>query len=202
MNKPHKKKGSFFESFSNGATKFTGSSSAFIIATIIVITWAAVGPIFDYSSTWQLVINTGTTIITFLMVFLIQKAQNKDSKAIQLKLNELIAANRYASNRMVDIEDLTEDDLDQLHKFYVKLSDLAEADNDIHESHSIDVAMESNAAKSKLRRSTQHIKDRLPSKSSGKNTDEVKKTSSAKSIKKKLPKAEEKQTNENRSRKS
>ena len=80
----------FFERFANSATKFTGSSAAFIIATLIVIIWAVTGPVFNYSATWQLVINTGTTIITFLMVFLIQKAQNKDSKAIQIKLNELI----------------------------------------------------------------------------------------------------------------
>ena len=98
---------SLFESFANKATVFTGSSAAFIIATLIVIIWAVTGPVFNYSETWQLVINTGTTIITFLMVFLIQKAQNKDSKAIQIKLNELIASNEKASNRIVDIEDLT-----------------------------------------------------------------------------------------------
>ena len=98
----------FFERFANAATKFTGSSAAFIAATAIVVIWAVTGPVFHYSETWQLVINTGTTIITFLMVFLIQKAQNKDGKAIQLKLNELIAAQQGASNRMVDIEDLSE----------------------------------------------------------------------------------------------
>ncbi|RZM25263.1 MAG: low affinity iron permease family protein, partial [Pedobacter sp.] len=100
------------------------------------------GPLFKYSDTWQLVINTGTTIITFLMVFLIQKSQNKDSKAIQLKLNELIAASRWASNRMVDIEDLTESELDVLHKYYQKLSDMSESDDDIHKSHSIDSAVD------------------------------------------------------------
>lgn len=129
-----------FEKFSNWATKFTGSASAFIGATAVVIIWAVSGPVFNYSETWQLVINTGTTIITFLMVFLIQKAQNKDSKAIQIKLNELIAANEKASNRIVDIEDLTEKELDQLHCYYEKLADYAEEDNDIHSSHSIDAA--------------------------------------------------------------
>lgn len=129
-----------FERFANRATKFTGSSYAFIGATLIVIIWAVSGPFFDYSETWQLVINTGTTIITFLMVFLIQKAQNKDSKAIQIKLNELIASNEKASNRIVDIEDLTEKELDQLHCYYEKLADFAEEDLDIHQSHSIDVA--------------------------------------------------------------
>jgi len=130
----------FFEKFANAATKFTGSSWAFIGATVLVIVWAVSGPVFNYSETWQLVINTGTTIITFLMVFLIQKAQNKDSKAIQIKLNELLASNEKASNRIVDIEDLTEKELDQLHLYYEKLSDLAEADLDIHTSHSIDAA--------------------------------------------------------------
>lgn len=130
----------FFEKFSDWATKFTGSSHAFIGATAIVMIWAASGPIFHYSETWQLVINTGTTIITFLMVFLIQKAQNKDSKAIQIKLNELLAAHEKASNRIVDIEDLTEKELDQLHTYYEKLADFAKDDVDIHTSHSIDAA--------------------------------------------------------------
>ena len=131
---------SFFEKFANAATTFTGSSPAFLGALSIVIIWAISGPLFGYSETWQLVINTGTTIITFLMVFLIQKSQNKDSKAIQIKLNEIIASNERASNRIVDIEDLTEKELDQLHTFYAKLADEAEADIDIHTSHSIDVA--------------------------------------------------------------
>jgi low affinity Fe/Cu permease len=131
---------SIFEKFSDWATKFTGSSYAFIGATLIVLIWAVSGPVFNYSETWQLVINTGTTIITFLMVFLIQKSQNKDSKAIQIKLNELIAAHEKASNRIVDIEDLTEKELDQLHIYYEKLADFAKDDEDIHTSHSIDAA--------------------------------------------------------------
>lgn len=130
----------FFERFANAMTAFTGSSTAFIAAVLIVVIWAVTGPLFNYSETWQLVINTGTTIITFLMVFLIQKSQNKDSKAIQLKLNELIAAHEKASNRMVDIEDLDEKELDDLHIFYEKLSDLADKESNIHESHSIDAA--------------------------------------------------------------
>ncbi|WAC39333.1 low affinity iron permease family protein [Pedobacter sp. SL55] len=135
-----KSKVGLFERFANAATKFTGSSPAFIAAVAIVVIWAITGPVFNYSETWQLVINTGTTIITFLMVFLIQKAQNKDGKAIQLKLNELIASHEKASNRMVDIEDLTEEELDQFHKFYATLAKLADEEADIHQSHSIDVA--------------------------------------------------------------
>ncbi|WP_114791031.1 low affinity iron permease family protein [Niabella yanshanensis] len=135
-----KKKESGFEKLANKITCWTGSSLAFGLAAGAVVVWIITGPIFKFSDTWQLVINTGTTIITFLMVFLIQKTQNKDSKAIQLKLNELIAASRKASNRMVDIEDLDEEELDTLHKFYERLSDKAEAATDIHESHSIDAA--------------------------------------------------------------
>ncbi|WP_316812348.1 low affinity iron permease family protein [Pedobacter heparinus] len=131
-----------FEQIATRITCWTGSSLAFGIALGVVLTWVISGPVFNYSDTWQLVINTGTTIITFLMVFLIQKSQNKDGKAIQLKLNELIAASRHASNRMVDIEDLTEVELDVLHKYYAKLSEKAEADDDIHRSHSIDKANE------------------------------------------------------------
>jgi low affinity Fe/Cu permease len=143
----NKNKLSFFERFSNKVTSWAGSSYAFSSAFIVVIIWAATGPLFNFSQTWQLVINTGTTIITFLMVFLIQKSQNKDSKAIQLKLNELIAADERASNRMVDIEDITEEELDRLHKFYVKLSELAEKEDDIHNSHSIDAALRVNERK-------------------------------------------------------
>lgn len=129
-----------FDQFADWATAFTGSAGAFIGASLLVLFWAFTGPIFKFSETWQMVINTGTTIVTFLMVFLIQKAQNKDSKAIQIKLNELIAAHEKASNRIVDIEDLTEKELDKLHKYYEKLSELAEQDNNIHLSHSIDAA--------------------------------------------------------------
>lgn len=150
-------KKNLFEKFSNAATSFTGSSAAFLMAMSVVIVWAVTGPLFNYSETWQLVINTGTTIITFLMVFLIQKAQNKDGKAIQLKLNELLAANERASNRMVDIEDLTEAELDQLHKFYVTLSSLAKQETDIHCSHSIDAAEEISLLKAKH---TRHHKDK------------------------------------------
>lgn len=148
---PKNKKG-FFEKFSEWAVRATGSSAAFLIAVGIIVVWAITGPVFEFSETWQLVINTGTTIITFLMVFLIQKTQNKDSKAIHLKLNELISANAGCSNRMVDIEDITEDELDQLHKFYAKLAELAKKDHDIHMSHSIDAAEESSSHKKRQRK--------------------------------------------------
>jgi low affinity Fe/Cu permease len=145
------KKDSFFEKMATNITCWTGSSAAFGIAFTVIVVWGISGPVFKYSDTWQLVINTGTTIITFLMVFLIQKSQNKDSKAIQLKLNELIAASRHASNRMVDIEDLTEAELDILRKYYQKLSDVSEAEEDIHKSHSIDAAEDLQAQKAQIK---------------------------------------------------
>lgn len=147
-----KKKKNLFERFSNWATHATGSSAAFILATSTVVIWAVSGPIFDYSETWQLVINTGTTIITFLMVFLIQKSQNKDSKAIHLKLNELIASHEGTSNRMVSLEDLSEEELDQLAKFYAHIAKLALKENDLTCTHSIDAAQENHDFKSKIRK--------------------------------------------------
>ena len=123
----------FFGRFSTVVTRATGGVYAFIVAIIIVIVWAATGPIFKYSDTWQLVINTGTTIVTFLMVFIIQHSQNKDTIALQLKLNELIAASR-ASNKLIDVEDLSDEELEKLKAFYADLSTLTkkEKENKIH----------------------------------------------------------------------
>ncbi|PTR00084.1 low affinity iron permease [Mucilaginibacter yixingensis] len=104
------------------------------------------------AETWQLIINTGTTIVTFLMVFLIQKSQNKDSKAIHLKLNELLASHEGTSNRMVNIEDLTEEELDHLYKFYIQLSKLAQQEHDLTTTHSIDAAEENQKHKSSIRK--------------------------------------------------
>lgn len=137
-----------FDKFSSKVTKATGSPAAFLIAITVVIIWGITGPIFKFSDTWQLVINTGTTIVTFLMVFVIQQSQNKDTMAIQLKLNELIASSAKASNRLIDIEDLTEDELMMLKKFYVKLSKLSAKENDLHTSHSLDEAENINEQKS------------------------------------------------------
>jgi len=150
MKKNKKKQDSFFERSATAITCWTGSSAAFLTAFGIVLFWAISGPLFHFSDTWQLVINTGTTIVTFLMVFLIQKSQNKDGKAIQLKLNELIAASRHASNRMVDIEDLTEEELDVFRQYYQLLADKAERDEDIHTSHSIDAAEKVQQKKTEL----------------------------------------------------
>jgi low affinity Fe/Cu permease len=139
--KPIPKK-NFFEAFATRTTQVAGSTGAFIVAVLVVLIWIATGPIFHYSNTWQLVINTGTTIITFLMVFLIQKSQNKDALAIQLKLNELVAAHELASNRLVSVEDMTEDELRVLQKYYSKLAVLAKKEETLQQSHSIEEAQQ------------------------------------------------------------
>ena len=129
-----------FEKASSVATRWAGSPWAFIVAFLIIIVWILTGPIFDFSDTWQLVINTGTTIVTFLMVFLIQQSQNKDVIALHLKLNELIAANKYTSNRLIDVEDLSDAELRALKDFYIKLSDLTKKENNLFTTHSLDEA--------------------------------------------------------------
>jgi low affinity Fe/Cu permease len=141
MKKKHSKGlAKMFDRFSGAVTRITGKPVAFLIAFIIIIVWALTGPIFHYSDTWQLVINTGTTIITFLMVFVIQQSQNKDTVAIHLKLNELIAATEGASNRLIDVEDLTPEELEKLKNFFIKISDLAEKEDDISCTHTIEEA--------------------------------------------------------------
>ncbi|MBS1804517.1 MAG: low affinity iron permease family protein [Acidobacteria bacterium] len=112
---------STFAHFCSNASNWLGSKWAFIAAILIVFIWAATGPIFHYSNTWQLVINTGTTIVTFLMVFLIQNTQNRDAQAINLKLDELILSIGSASNQMMDIENLSDDELGLLHDRYEKI---------------------------------------------------------------------------------
>jgi len=123
----------FFNRFSMAITKATGSVYAFIAAILIVVIWAVTGPVFKFSDTWQLVINTGTTIVTFLMVFIIQHAQNKDTIAVQLKLDELLAAS-HSSNKMIGVEDLSDEELAEMKKFFVHLTSISrkEKENTIH----------------------------------------------------------------------
>ncbi len=128
----------WFDRFASKATRWAGSPLAFAAATLSVVVWAATGHVFQYSENWQLVINTGTTIVTFLMVFLIQQSQNKDSIAMHLKLNELLAATRQASNRMIGIEDLDEQALREVAEFYVRLAARAKDGGKGKETHSID----------------------------------------------------------------
>src|SRR5438067_2178169 len=117
----------FFRKFASVTSDVVGSSWAFILAVLIIVVWAVTGPAFGYSDTWQLVINTGTTIITFLMVFLIQNTQNRDAKAIHLKLDELLRAVEGARTSMVDLEDCTDEELAQLQKQFERLRNREEA---------------------------------------------------------------------------
>src|SRR5690349_23352995 len=141
-----------FNQAADRITRALGSPFALALAALVIVVWGITGPLFGFSDTWQLVINTGTTIVTFLMVFIIQQSQNKDTTAIQLKLNELIACNERASNRLVDIEDLTEEELEKIKKFYVKLSALAEKESNVSSSHSLSEA--ENLHEFKLKRKT------------------------------------------------
>jgi low affinity Fe/Cu permease len=134
------KSNNFFEKVAHKVTAFSGSTLAFVIAVSLIVVWVITGPVFQFSDTWQLVINTGTTIITFLMVFLIQRAQNKDSRAVHLKLNELVASLKGPSNRLVDVESLTEEELEVLSKFYKHLAVMAKKERDMSVSHSIEEA--------------------------------------------------------------
>lgn len=139
----------FYNRITTAVTQAVGRPIVTILAFLIVLGWAVTGPFFNYSDTWQLVINTGTTIITFLMVFIIQQSQNKDTAAIHLKLNELIASSDHASNRLIDIEDLTEEELRLLKSFYIKLSEKAEEGKELFASHSIDEAEDNAERKQK-----------------------------------------------------
>src|SRR4026208_938438 len=137
------------EKFSHQATKATGTSIAFVLAVVVILVWLITGPLFGYSDTWQLVINTGTTIVTFLMVFLIQRAQNKDALAIHLKLHEMVAAVEGASNRLIDVEDLSEPEIDALRKYYKRLIELAREDDQLTATHSIEEAASRHGTKYK-----------------------------------------------------
>jgi len=134
--------GRTLENLATAVTRWTGSTSAFTLAFGIVLVWILTGPLFKFSDTWQLVINTGTTIVTFLMVFLIQRGQNKDSLAIHLKLNEIVAAVNGASNRLIEVESLSEEELNVLQRHYHKLVTMAKHDATLTQSHSVEEAQQ------------------------------------------------------------
>ena len=118
----------WYARFAKGAARQSGRPRVFVVAVAVIAAWIVTGPIFGFSDTWQLVINTGTTIVTFLMVFLIQNTQNRDTEAIQVKLDELIRATQGAHNALLDLEDLEEDQLDQFKRRYEALAEAARAD--------------------------------------------------------------------------
>ena len=121
-------RGSWFTRFANAGARATGRPGTFVLALIVVLTWALTGPIFKFSDTWQLVINTGTTIITFLMVFLIQNTQNRDAEAMHVKMDELIRAAKGAHNALLDLEELDDKTLDTIRARYRKLAAKARED--------------------------------------------------------------------------
>ena len=143
-------RGHFIEKLAGRVTTATGSTPAIVIAFLIVFVWAVSGPFFHYSEDWQMIINTGTTIITFLMVFLIQKSQNKDSLAIQLKLNELVAAHEFASNRLVNVENMSEEELKVIQKYYGTLSEITKKEENLQQSHSVEEAQGQNELKKEI----------------------------------------------------
>ncbi len=138
---PHRPQSRIGQSLERGAqwsARWAGTSWAFSAAVLVLLVWLVTGPLVGWSDTWQLTINTGTTIVTFLMVFLIQRAQNKDALAIQLKLNEIVAALEGASNRLIDVEDLNEAELNALHIHYRTLARRAKREPDRLRSHTIE----------------------------------------------------------------
>ena len=142
--------GAWLEQLSAHVTRWAGSSWGFGAALAIVLLWAMSGPFFGFSDTWQLVINTGTTIVTFLMVFLIQRSQNKDARALHLKLNEVVAALDGASNRLIHAEQLSEQDLAILDAHYATLAAMAKSDRRLTQSHSIEEASRRHGRKSQV----------------------------------------------------
>ncbi len=120
-----KKSPSWFPAFARAAANVSGSPVIFALALVVIVVWAITGPIFSYSDTWQLLINTGTTIVTFLMVFLIQNTQNRDTQAVQLKLDELIRVTKGAHNLMIDLEQLDDEQIERLRQIYERLGSTA-----------------------------------------------------------------------------
>jgi low affinity Fe/Cu permease len=132
--------GDRFNRVADAITTALGSLPVLVGSVLVVVVWALTGPAFNFSDTWQLFINTGTSLTTFLMVFLIQRAQNKESLAINLKLNEIVAALEGASNRLIDVESLSEDELRMLQKHYAMLVAMAKQDAEVGQSHSVEEA--------------------------------------------------------------
>lgn len=145
-----------FVQFSTWVTKATGTPTAFFFALLIIFLWALTGRYFNYSEVWQLIINTGTTIVTFLMIFVIQQSQNRDTTAIHLKLNELIAANELTSNRLVASEDLTDEELAVIKRYYKKISEVSKRKQTLFTTHSLDEARQNTEEKEESQKAKIH----------------------------------------------
>jgi low affinity Fe/Cu permease len=148
-----KRRPGFMERISGRLTGWTGSTPALALAVALIVGWLVTGPLFHFSDTWQLVINTTTTVVTFLMVFMIQRTQNKESQALNLKLNELIAAMEGSSNRLIDVESLSEHELATLAQHYRALVKMAARDDSLLESHTVEEAQARHERKSKSSKS-------------------------------------------------
>ena len=122
--------GTWFGRFAKKASGYAGRPPTFVLAIMLIVIWAASGPLFGFSDTWQLIVNTTTTIVTFLMVFLIQNSQNRDTEALQIKLDELLRVQKRANNSLMDLEDLSEGDLDSIRAKFVQLAEEERARND------------------------------------------------------------------------
>jgi low affinity Fe/Cu permease len=147
------------EHYTSSVIKATGSNTALFLAFAIVIAWVAGGFLFHFSEKWESAIGTVSSVITILMVFLIQKSQNKDSLAIQLKLNELVAAHEQASNRLVNVEGMTEEELKVIQKYYSKLSDFAKSRESLTQSHSIDEVHQEHEIKKEMEEELKQLSD-------------------------------------------
>jgi len=145
------------ESLASGIVHASGTNTALLLSFGLVLLWAVTGPFFHYSQKWEAVIGTISSVITILMVFLIQKTQNKSSLAIQLKLNELVAAHELASNRLVNVEGMTEEELKVIQKYYTKLSEFAKTQDSLTQSHSIDELHNEHAIKKEMEQELKNI---------------------------------------------
>lgn len=160
---PNHEKHSLFDRFAHWASWATGRPAAFMLAALIIVVWGVTGPLFQYSDTWQLVINTGTTIITFLMVFLIQNTQNRDTAAMQLKLDELIRATMGAHNALINLEGLDDKELQHVRENYERLAEMARTKREHGEPDTATVEMEDiEQGAANVARETQRRKERRP----------------------------------------
>jgi low affinity Fe/Cu permease len=148
------------EGLASSIVQIAGRTTTVVIVFILVLGWGISGIFFDFSEKWEMVISTFSSAVTILMVFLILKAQNKDSLSIQLKLNELVASNHAASNRLVNVEGMTEEELKVIQKYYSRLSDFAKKQDTLQESHSIDEVHEDHAIKKEMEHELTDIKKR------------------------------------------
>ncbi len=151
----------YIEQLASGIIDTAGKTNTLIAAFLIVVLWGISGFYFHFSEHWQMIIGTASSIVTFLMVFLIQKSQNKHSLSIQLKLNELVASNELASNRLVNVEGMTEEELKVIEKYYSKLGEFAKKQENLQQSHSIDESHHEHAIKKEMEEELDNVNKKV-----------------------------------------